>query len=193
MEFYTDIFSLLTTCGYFFLFLTAVLEGPVVTIIAGFLVTQGLIPIVYAYGLVAAGDMFGDLLYYSYGRWGESRIMSWFAFKGARQSPAAEYLREEPTKALIFAKLTHDAGLAFLVTAGIIRVRIGTFLISIALATLIKSLLLLSFGYAVGTFYNAIHAQLGKITLIFFTGIIIGVTWYVRMQLRSPGTFKSSE
>ena len=64
-----QIFGLLYTYSYLVLFPLVVIEGPVVTIITGFLVSLGFMDFIPAYFTIMAGDLTGDVLYYSAGRW----------------------------------------------------------------------------------------------------------------------------
>src|SRR5476651_593996 len=64
--------QLLEHYGYIFLFVIAVAEGPIITIIGAFLASEGYFNVFAVFGLVVAGDLTGDLLYYGVGRFGRT-------------------------------------------------------------------------------------------------------------------------
>jgi len=56
-------FSLLLTYKYLILIPLAVVEGPIITVIAGFLITLGYMNIFLVYLIVIAGDLAGDYFF----------------------------------------------------------------------------------------------------------------------------------
>ena len=61
---------------YIVLFPIMVFEGPIITILAGFLSSLGYLNIFIAYGIVVMGDIVGDSLYYAAGRWSKQFIFT---------------------------------------------------------------------------------------------------------------------
>ena len=58
------VIAILINYGYFLLFPIAVLEGPIISVIAGFLVLQGYFNILLVYAVMVVADLTGDFLYY---------------------------------------------------------------------------------------------------------------------------------
>lgn len=58
-----QIILLLTAHKYLFLFPAAVVEGPIVTVIAGFLSSLGIFNIFIAYAVVVVSDIVGDIMH----------------------------------------------------------------------------------------------------------------------------------
>jgi membrane protein DedA with SNARE-associated domain len=56
-----DVVRLLEQYGYVFLFLIAVGEGPIITIVGAFLASQGYFNVFAVYAVIASGDLTGDL------------------------------------------------------------------------------------------------------------------------------------
>ena len=52
----------------------AVLEGPIVTVIAAWLASRGLLDVWSVSVVVILADLFGDVLFYALGRWGLHRL-----------------------------------------------------------------------------------------------------------------------
>ena len=81
--FLEQIILLLTTYKYLLLFPIVVFEGPIITVIAGFLSSLGYLNIFIAYGVVVVGDIAGDIMYYALGYYGRDRFVNrWGRFLG---------------------------------------------------------------------------------------------------------------
>ena len=155
---------------YLILFPIMVVEGPVITIIAGFLVSLGYLDFVATYLLAVTADLGGDCLYYVAGRFGANR----FAERWSRHlknildkvETLKRHFERHVGKTLLMGKLTHGAGGLVLFAAGVVRIRFVTFLWFNVLGTLPKSLALLLVGYYFGHSYRRISAYLDDIALI---------------------------
>ncbi len=173
---------LLTSYGYLLVFPLAIVEGPIVSIIAGFLTAEGYVygPLIYV--LLVLGDLCGDGIAYAAGRWGRrvfgTRVGS---FTGRKEyvKRASTYLSKNPGRTLLFAKLTHSAGFIVLVTAGAVRVPLRTFFWYNLLGTVPKSLVLLLVGYLVGSQYRTIDSYITKIGFGVFVLIAFFVGWFI--------------
>ncbi|HUZ60693.1 MAG TPA: hypothetical protein VMU83_18125, partial [Hanamia sp.] len=64
------IFYLLLKFRYVILFPLAVVEGPILAVIAGFLCTEGYLNLFIVYTIIVLGDITGDTICYLFGRWG---------------------------------------------------------------------------------------------------------------------------
>jgi len=64
------IIGLLIAYKYAIIFPVAVIEGPAISIIAGYLGQSGYLNVFFVYVLIVLGDMFGDTIYYAIGRFG---------------------------------------------------------------------------------------------------------------------------
>jgi membrane protein DedA with SNARE-associated domain len=162
--------SLLVSYKYFALFPLAVIEGPIITVIAGFFSSLGYLNFFIAYAIIVAGDLAGDIVYYLVGRFGgRTFIDKWGRYLGANKEQVESLEKQfdkRGDKLLFIGKMSHGIGGAFLLAAGIIKMPIGKFLMSNMLATLIKSLVLLLVGFYFGQAINSINSYLEKISLI---------------------------
>ena len=71
MSHYVEVLlSLLEAHPYLWLFPLAVVEGPLVAMVAGSMVSLGLVSWPLAYALVVAADLLGDTTFYLLGRFG---------------------------------------------------------------------------------------------------------------------------
>jgi len=144
--------------GYIAVFLLSVVEGPVVTILAAFLASQGVLDLKAVYATVVLGDLIGDLIYYAAGRTLIGGLPWRMGIRGRelriRVDVLRSHIRAHAGRVLLFGKLTQSAGFAVLLAAGATRVRLGTFMLYNILGTLPKSALLVVLGYFFGRFYH---------------------------------------
>lgn len=145
---------LLASYTYAVLFPLTVVEGPLVSILAGFVCSLGYANLYLVFPIIVLGDLTGDCLWYAAGRWGRRGFSGrWAAFVGitpARLVRVQEYFEKHSGKTLLLGKLTHGVGALILVAAGVAQVRPRRFLGFNLLATVPKSLVLLLLGYFFG-------------------------------------------
>jgi membrane protein DedA with SNARE-associated domain len=156
--------------GYPALFILAVIEGPIVTVIAGFFASLGYLNFFIAYPVIVAGDLGGDVIYYLIGRFGGIRFINkWGKYIGLGPDEilALEKHFEKHGRRLLFiGKMSHGIGGAFLVAAGLVKMPFGEFFSSNFLATLAKSLILLLIGFFFGHALVGVNSVLEKISVV---------------------------
>jgi len=179
------IFDLIFRYSYLILFPLIVVEGPIVTIIAGFLVALGFLDFIPAYFTIIAGDLAGDTLYYAAGRWWlKSTLDKVFSFLKIDKDNIAKLensLKTHKGKVLFFGKLSHAIGGVILFAAGKAKVPFKDFLKFNLLATLPKSLILLAVGYYFGSTVSNFskYLSLTVLGLFVFTLVLIGLYFLV--------------
>jgi membrane protein DedA with SNARE-associated domain len=161
--------ALLATYTYAVLFPLTVVEGPIITILAGYLASLGYVNPFLVYAIVVAGDMTGDLAWYAAGRWGRQRYTGkWSKYVGItpeRLLRIEKHFESHSGKTLVLGKLTQAVGALVLVGAGAAGVRPRRFIVFNLLATLPKSLALLLFGYYFGKAYGHAGSVLNYVAL----------------------------
>jgi len=180
-----NIVTLLSTYKYFLLFPISVVEGPVVSVIAGFLCSHGIMNIFIAYIVLIMGDMVGDNLYYSIGRWGgRPFIRKWGHFFGlneARILKLDNHFKNHAGKTILIGK-TQAIGALFLTAAGISKMSYPLFMWYNLIGTAIKSMSLLLIGYFAGHAYKLIDQYLGFYAIIITTLLTIVVIIYILIR-----------
>ncbi|AXQ95585.1 VTT domain-containing protein [Cereibacter azotoformans] len=136
----------------------ALVEGPIVTVIAAWLAQRGVLDLTAVTLTVILADLVGDALLYAVGRRGGRPALSLLRVREAQIEDLAGGLRARAPAVLIGAKLTHAAGAAVLLAAGVARVPFGLFMACNAAATLPKSLFFVSLGW----WFGATHARMGS-------------------------------
>jgi membrane protein DedA with SNARE-associated domain len=154
----------LAAYGYAALLPLAIVEGPVVTVLAAFLASRGILNVAIVYVIVVFGDLIGDVLHYAVGRW----TLQWLASGRGRWSGRLRHrvaalrapIHLHAGRMLLFGKLTHSAGFAVLLAAGAAHVPMPRFLGYNLLGTLPKSLVLVLVGYFFGRLSASLQSEL---------------------------------
>lgn len=169
-----EIVSLLLLYKYLILFPLMVLEGPIVTVIAGFLISLGTMSWTAAYIIIVIGDLVGDLMFYYIGKIGRLKwVRRWGKYIGLteyRVERVEKFFKEHPGKTLLFGKFSHVVGAPVIIAAGMAKMPILHFLWWNFLGTLPKSLILLLLGFYFGQAYVLINRYLND---FFIAGTIL--------------------
>jgi membrane protein DedA with SNARE-associated domain len=168
--------ALLISYRYLILFPICVIEGPVATIIAGFLTSLGYFNLIIVYIIAFTGDIIGDLIYYAVGRWGSERILSRGRFLGISVENAKKlesHFQDHAGKTLLFGKWTHSVGGAILLAGGMAKVPLKKFIWYNSIGSIPKVLVFLALGYYFGSAYSKINKYFGYASLAIFIGIVL--------------------
>ncbi len=162
--------GLLIQYKYAILFPIVVIEGPIITVIAGFLVAQGYMAFLTTYIVVVVGDVVGDVMYYAIGRWGrEGFINRWGRYLGLNLSgieKVEDHFKKHGERTLIITKLTHAIGLIAIIAAGLVRMSLFKFVRANVVGSAIKSLALVLVGYYFGQLIGRINSVLQLVSYL---------------------------
>jgi len=181
-----QIFNIIVEYRYLLFFPAAVVEGPIVTIIAGFLVGQDMMNFAIVYVIAVAGDVAGDVLHYAIGRWGrQSLIDKWgkyFGITTARIKSFDKHFKNHSSKTLLLGKLAHGVGGVILAAAGASKVPLKKFIFYNTIGSIPKSLLLILIGFYFGQAFYRINKYLdyfafstfalGVLLLLVYMGVL---------------------
>ena len=173
--------SLLISYRYAIFFPITIVEGPIATLIAGFLVSLGYFNIFAVYGVAVVGDLVGDMIYYVIGSAGGEQILKRGRFLGIKTEQLTklqEHFKAHAGKTLLFGKWTHAVGGAILLAGGIARMSFKKFIWFNFLGTLPKALVFLIIGYYFGQAYQQIDKYFGYATLSIFLAIVLAAAIY---------------
>jgi len=169
----------------------AVFEGPIITVIGGFLASQGILNVYAVYAVSLIGDTIGDLIYYALGRWGRNTfLMKWARRLGASDQKIKKlevHFEKHSGKTLFFGKISHGVGTVILIAAGVSKMSVGKFLWYNLLSSLPKSLAFVLIGYYFGEAYKRIGqyidytAWLTLSIAVIIIVIYILTVWIIRM------------
>ncbi len=151
------------------------------TIISGFLVYVGFMDFIPTYLTVIAGDLTGDMIYYSAGRWwlngAYKGLLKFFKIKREVVLKLENGIKKQKGPFLFFGKISHAIGGLILFAAGSAKISIREFLEFNFLATLPKSLILIAVGYYFGNTVDSFNKALDYtvVGLFILTIVLIGL------------------
>ncbi|NCF75532.1 MAG: hypothetical protein GWO87_03545 [Xanthomonadaceae bacterium] len=183
---FQQIIAFLISYKYFFLFPIVVVEGPIITVIAGFLSSLGQLNVFIVYGLVVIGDLTGDTISYMIGRWGGVKfIKRWGHYVGLNIKhieKLEKHFDKHTASTIILGKLAYSIETPFLISAGIAKVSYKKFFLYTLISTLPKSLLFLLIGYYFGKSYSKINNYLDytSVGVIFLIVISIAIYFIIK-------------
>ncbi len=178
---------LLQQYGYFVLFPLAIIEGPIITIIAGLFVTSGIFNPLIVYAVVVAGDIVGDSFWYSVGRFGGGPISRFlekvFGIKQSTIEQAKQKMERNRFKTTMLFKFAQGIGFAGFIAAGMVRVSYPLFVLACLIVTLAQSAVFLGVGVLFGQAYHQIEHYFNYAAEIIIGLAVIGLLlWYFRYR-----------
>lgn len=154
--------ALITAYGYTILVPLSIVEGPIITVIAGFLASSGIFNPIIVYFIAILGDLIGDTIAYSIGRWGgkllKGKLGKFFGATPEKLEMAKQKFASSHRKTILLSKIMHGIGITGLTAAGILKVPYFRYITTCLTISLIQSAILLSIGLFVGNAY----IQIGK-------------------------------
>lgn len=182
---------LLQQYGYILLFPIAVIEGPIVGVLAGFLAAAGYMNAWIAFWVLVAGDMLGDILYYALGRWGGRALVTRYgAYVGIttdRMEELEAYQHSRSMKVLLLVGKTQPTGSIILVAAGIARMPFWDFCWYNLVGTIPKVGILEAAGYFFGDSVSKASDYLDTAGIYSFLigTLLLGLYFLVRRYTKS--------
>jgi membrane protein DedA with SNARE-associated domain len=186
-----DLIALLIKYRYLIIFPVAVVEGPLVSAAAGFLVFLGYLNGFLTYVLLILADMVGDTLYYALGRFGGRKFVKKFGHYIGVDEKKLENLEkqfERHSGKIILGGKTQAIGAVALIAAGMAKMPYRNFMKYNFLGSIPKVLLFLAIGYFFGQGYSAmLDKYVNYVGLISFLIAVALIVFYflMRRYLRS--------
>lgn len=149
------IIQLLLTYKYLILIPLAILEGPIVSVIAGFLATQGIFNLFLLFFVMVTGDIIGDAIFYFIGYKGK-KLFHYFNINEEKIEKAKIYFQNNHNKAIAASKIMWGIGTAGLIAAGALRVSYKKYFKTCALYSLAQSFAMIILGVFFGQAYMII-------------------------------------
>ncbi|MGC9599005.1 MAG: DedA family protein [Minisyncoccia bacterium] len=166
MPFASPIVSWLLAYRYPILYPLAIVEGPVVMMISGFLVRLNFFYFWPVYFLLIAGDLTGDILWYLLGRHGARSFIEkygkFFSITEENVEKAEQFFNKHQWKILFISKITMGFGfaLATLIAAGAAKVPFKKYLTINFLGQFVWTGVLMAVGYFLGNLYIMVDKSL---------------------------------
>jgi membrane protein DedA with SNARE-associated domain len=160
--------GLLLTYKYLILIPLSIIEGPIVAIICGFLVTQNVLNPFLVYLIIVLGDILGDTIIYYVGYFGK-RFLRHLNITEEKLEKAKQYFRNNHRKAILTSKLVHGIGFTGLIAAGASHVPFHRYVSTSTVISLVQSAVLILVGIVFGHTY----AIIGKYLNYYAAGISV--------------------
>jgi membrane-associated protein len=155
-----NILYLLLKYKYFVLFPLAIVEGPILAVIAGFLCMGNYLNLFITYPVIVFGDIIGDTLCYMLGRWGTpgflKKIIKRFAPPPEKIVAVRAYFNANPNKTIALSKITLGIGIAGIYTAGNARIPYNTFIRICLITSALQFVVYMGIGMLFGSAYKQI-------------------------------------
>ncbi len=191
----SEALSILEQYTYFLIFPIAVIEGPIIIIISGFLVYLGVLNVYVALLVLVIADMIGDSLYYLIGKyWRQSawikKIGSFLGYSEKSEQNLEKHFENHTGKTLLLAKVSHGIGGAVQVAAGIARVPYPEFLWFSFIGTVPKTIALLLVGFYAGSSYEKMDGYLNTIALFVLGAVVLTIVYMIVTRLVTHSIIK---
>lgn len=135
----------------------AIAEGPIISVICGFLVTLGFFNPFIVYAIMVLGDIIGDGIFYYVGYKGKG-LFRYFKVDEEKVAKAKIYFENNHKKAIASSKIMWGIGTAGLVAAGALHVPYKRYFKTCALYSLFQSLIMI----LLGVFFGQAYITIGK-------------------------------
>jgi membrane protein DedA with SNARE-associated domain len=170
--------ALILQFKYLILFPLAAFEGPVVSLIAGFLVYTGQLNPYIAFVVLILGDVIPDSVYYFIGRFGNAKNLHSKVRVISNNFKRIETMWSEHGKKTMFlGKLAYGLSHFFLISAGLVKMPFRKFVAYAVLVTFFQFGILMALGYYLGGSYQAIASRIkgaeiliGALAVLIFVG-----------------------
>lgn len=173
-----DLANLIQQYGYWMLFLIGIFEGPIISLVGGFLSSVGILNLYFVYFIILFGEFVGDTLYYLVGYFSRDRILNnygkYIGLPTERLNKLDRIFHRHGGKTLLISKFLIFVGGFFLVSAGASRMNYLNFIIYNIIGSLIKTAILVGLGFYFGSLYM-IAANYFKRGTEIFTLIVFAV------------------
>ncbi len=157
----------------------AVVEGPIVTVIAAYLAKLGYMDVFAVYVVCVVGDLIGDAMYYWIGRLGPAflpdRWLTWLGMTKARQMTMEGHFATKGGRTILLGKWAHSVGLPIMLAAGAARMNFTAYMLYNAVGTVPKTAVFTAIGWFVGSAYSAIDTWIWRVSLGLIVAAAIGI------------------
>jgi membrane protein DedA with SNARE-associated domain len=183
-----NIFHLLTQYKYYILLPLAIVEGPILAVIAGFLCIEGFLNLFICYPIIVLGDIIGDSLCYSLGRWGVPKFIKKIAtILGVNYNnidKVRTYFDANPNKTISLSKIILGIGFAGIYIAGNVRIPYLHFIRICLITSAVQYIFYLGMGLLFGNAYQQISHYLNFFAAVTIVAALAFLILYLIQSIR---------
>ncbi|HTY39791.1 MAG TPA: DedA family protein [Candidatus Paceibacterota bacterium] len=187
---FATLLGLIQTYRYVIIFPLAVVEGPFIMTICGFLLRLGFFDFWPLYLILMTGDLAADIVWYGVGYYGGrpfvERYGHYVSITPELIDKTEDAFHRHQNKILFLSKITMGFGFALVVlmTAGLARIPFRKYVIFNALGQLIWTALLMGVGFFFGNLYVTVNEGLRVVSLVAFIAIFLALIYGASRYLR---------
>jgi membrane protein DedA with SNARE-associated domain len=175
--------ALLSAHKYLALFPLAVVEGPLVSLVVGFLIHKQILSFWLSFLILLLGDIIPDSIFWCIGYYGRgTKMVKKYVLDNklfANHLNVIERLWTEHTKKTMFlGKLAYGMALPFLISAGVIKMPFKKFITYAVPVSIFQYGTIVLIGYLLGNSYNAASFYVGSIYRVLAIFVILCIVIY---------------
>lgn len=180
-----QLFRFIIQYKYAIIFPIATLEGPIITMVSGFLISLGILSFFPTLLVVFLGDVVSDSFYFWLGSRGRRFVerIKFLHISPARLEKVEQHFEKYPGKTFLVSKASYGVGSLFLIAAGISKITYQKFLEYITPLNAIRSTILLLIGYYLGRAVRHSGTYLEYYTLGVI--IILPIGYYIIRKIQT--------
>lgn len=167
------------------IFPIATAEGPIITLVSGFLISLGILSPIPTFLVVFAGDLISDSFYFKLGSRGRKFVegIKFLHITEARLEKVERHFEKHPGKTLLVSKASYGVGSLFLIAAGASKMAYQKFLEYITPMNAVRSTALLVIGYFLGRAvrYSGTYIEYYTLGVI----ILLPIGYYIIHNVRT--------
>ena len=164
----------------------AVAEGPIISVLSGFLVWGGVFNLYIVFFVLLFGDLVGDSIYYLIGRYGGRRLIhKVMGSNENRLENLEKRFHRQDWKILLLGK-TQAIGSVILIASGIVNMSYSRFIIYNIMGSVPKIIIFMLIGYYFGKAYLTINTYMGYFALVWLILAlgILAMFLYIRKYIK---------
>ncbi len=185
--------DLIITYKYLIILPLAIFEGPLLSLLAGYLIQTGHISLVITFILLLMGDILPDLFYYQLGKYGNEKVLSNAYFKKTKNlhltiQELERLWHTHTIKTMFFGKLSYGISVPIIISAGLAKLPLRKFVLISLPVGIFQVGSLMTIGYFLGRSYEVAiaYVKYGGIILGSMVLLIIGIYfWIIRYSIKT--------
>ena len=179
--------ELILTYRYAILLPLAIVEGPLVALASGFLISLGYLELLPVIGVMILGDLVPDSLYYYFGLRGHqkgfaSRYIARTAFVATHLELLQKFWTTHPGKTMFLSKLAYGLSIPLLISAGFVKMSYRTFITYSIPVTIFQYGIIMAAGYYLGHSYQSASKYIEWVGAGITVILVLCVIAYVVIQ-----------
>jgi membrane protein DedA with SNARE-associated domain len=173
---------LLIQYKYLVLFPLAIVEGPILAIIVGFLCSGGYLNPLIALPVIVVGDVIGDSICYAFGKFGTPPLIKSIAiklgFNNRRINNVKFFFETHPRRIILISKITLGIGVAGIYLAGLTRIPYKKFIGACMLTSFFQYIVYIGTGWLFGNAFVQINYYLNVITSFIIVTVLAIIAFF---------------